>query len=278
MSPSQTMASSRKTSQGSCCWRRWRAGDRQREVGDRRTPARRRRPGDSIDRRARGEHQTAGADDAEDAERQSVEAVDLDPAAQAERKARRGEGHEYRQRPPGCARRRDTREACELDGGAGERPLPRAGRRPSPAGGRAPTSASGTPTAAVRRRFIGRRERLRLRPSAGRAGTSSIARLDAAVAALAALEVEDRLEQVAAAEVGPEGRGHPDLGVGDLPEQEVRDPQLARGADQQVGVGLARRVEVARRASPRRCRPACRPPSRRRCGGRRRRSRSGPSS
>ena len=46
------------------------------------------------------------------------------------------------------------------------------------------------------------------------------------------------------AEVRPERVGEDELGVGELPEQEVREPQLARGADQQVGVGQLGRVEL----------------------------------
>ena len=81
-------------------------------------------------------------------------------------------------------------------------------------------------------------------------------RLDAAVAALALLVVEDRLEQVPAAEVGPQRVGDPDLGVGDLPEQEVADAHLAAGADQQIGIGLAGRVEKLAEPLPRRGRRA----------------------
>src|SRR5208283_2002473 len=54
---------------------------------------------------------------------------------------------------------------------------------------------------------------------------------DAAVAALAALEVSDGLEQMNAPEVRTEPLGDKDLGVGNLPQQEVRDAELARGAD-----------------------------------------------
>jgi hypothetical protein len=66
----------------------------------------------------------------------------------------------------------------------------------------------------------------------------------AAEAALALLVVLDGLQQVDAAEVGPEAVGDEDLRVGDLPQQEVRDALLARGADDQVGVGHVPRVEV----------------------------------
>ena len=38
--------------------------------------------------------------------------------------------------------------------------------------------------------------------------------------------------------------GDEDLGVGDLPEQEVRDALLARGADDEVGVGHVRGIEM----------------------------------
>ncbi len=44
-------------------------------------------------------------------------------------------------------------------------------------------------------------------------------------------------EQVIASEFGPEDVGDPDLGVGDLPEQEIAHAHLAGGADQEVRVG-----------------------------------------
>src|ERR1700730_16194518 len=63
---------------------------------------------------------------------------------------------------------------------------------------------------------------------------------DAAVAALALLKGEDRLEEMALAEVGPERGGDPDLAVRDLPEQEVGDSHLPARADQQVRVRESR--------------------------------------
>src|SRR5947199_2488453 len=110
------------------------------------------------------------------------------------------------------------------------------------------TRTRGVPMAAVRNRCIVRHRcggRSARQPARGEDVLRRVGLLDAAVAALALLEVEDRLEKVAAAEVRPQGAGDPDLRIGDLPEQEVRDPQLARGADEQVGIGLARGVEVA---------------------------------
>src|SRR5439155_22215965 len=48
------------------------------------------------------------------------------------------------------------------------------------------------------------------------------------------------------AEVGPERVDEGKLGVGELPQEEVRDPQLAGGTDQQVGVGHPGRIQVRR--------------------------------
>src|SRR5437762_6551008 len=66
----------------------------------------------------------------------------------------------------------------------------------------------------------------------------------AAVAPLALLEVEDRLEEVTLPEVGPERRRHPDLAVGDLPEEEVRHPHLSGSADQEVRIRQTRGREA----------------------------------
>ena len=62
--------------------------------------------------------------------------------------------------------------------------------------------------------------------------------------ALAAREGTATLEQVVAAKVGPERRRDPELGVRDLPEQEIADPHLARGADQEVGIAHPVGVEI----------------------------------
>src|SRR5216684_7598616 len=68
--------------------------------------------------------------------------------------------------------------------------------------------------------------------------------VDPAVAALARLKVDDRFEEIAAAKIGPEDFGDVDLRVGDLPEQEVRDAQLAAGADEEIGVVEVGGVEM----------------------------------
>src|SRR5712691_12094581 len=50
--------------------------------------------------------------------------------------------------------------------------------------------------------------------------------------------------ELATSEVRPQPVEEDELGVGKLPEQEVRDAQLARGADQQVWVRQLGRIEV----------------------------------
>src|SRR5690606_8625399 len=69
---------------------------------------------------------------------------------------------------------------------------------------------------------------------------------DASEATIAALEIEDGVVELVAVEVRPEHRGHIQLGVRHLPEQEVADPHLATGANQQVGIGPLCCVEVSR--------------------------------
>src|SRR6266508_4003796 len=50
------------------------------------------------------------------------------------------------------------------------------------------------------------------------------------------LKIGDGAVQVAGAEIRPQGRRHPQLGVRDLPQQEVRDAHLAAGPDEQIRV------------------------------------------
>src|SRR4051812_41473562 len=54
---------------------------------------------------------------------------------------------------------------------------------------------------------------------------------------LAGLELGDGGEERSVAEVGPEHVGEDELGVGALPEEEVRDPALAARAHEQVELG-----------------------------------------
>src|SRR5689334_20484624 len=66
-----------------------------------------------------------------------------------------------------------------------------------------------------------------------RAGAALAA--DAAIATVAAAELDDRPLQMLLAEVGPQRVDEHQLGVGTLPQQEIADALLAAGADQQVG-------------------------------------------
>ena len=65
----------------------------------------------------------------------------------------------------------------------------------------------------------------------------------AAEATMAAGELEERGVEGVRSEVGPERLGEVELGVGRLPDQEVRQALLAAGPDDEVRVGQADRVE-----------------------------------
>src|SRR5208337_1126135 len=83
-------------------------------------------------------------------------------------------------------------------------------------------------------------------PRSGRAsqGVSVVVADQSPEAALALLERFYGLQQLGAAKVGPEGLGDVDLGVGDLPQQEIAQPHLAAGANDQVELGQAVRIEM----------------------------------
>ena len=66
----------------------------------------------------------------------------------------------------------------------------------------------------------------------------------AAEAAIARRVVADRAQEVDLAQVGSERLDEVELAVRALPQQEVAQPLLARGADHEVGIGLAAGVEV----------------------------------
>jgi hypothetical protein len=66
----------------------------------------------------------------------------------------------------------------------------------------------------------------------------------AAVAAFALLKIEQGLQKLGAREIRPEGFGHINFGVGNLPEQKIADAHFAAGADEQVRIGQSGRVQV----------------------------------
>src|SRR4029453_14893760 len=78
-----------------------------------------------------------------------------------------------------------------------------------------------------------------------RARLAAVATSHPTESAIALLKVGDRAVEVGGAEVGPQDRRDPQLGVGDLPQQEVRDAHLAAGANQEIGVGHAVGVQRA---------------------------------
>ena len=70
---------------------------------------------------------------------------------------------------------------------------------------------------------------------------SSTAEAPAAVRVLG-----ERSPELALSEVGPEGVDEDELGVGELPEEEVRDAELAGRPDEEIGLGHLGRVEARR--------------------------------
>src|SRR5829696_770703 len=73
----------------------------------------------------------------------------------------------------------------------------------------------------------------------------SIRLLDAAPAPGPGPESLEGARELLGGEVGPQRIRHVELGVGYLPEQEVRDAQLAAGPDHQVDLRCVGGVEVA---------------------------------
>src|ERR671921_2278014 len=72
----------------------------------------------------------------------------------------------------------------------------------------------------------------------------STGNLDAAPAPRPGPERREGPQELIGGEVGPQRIRHVELGVGYLPEQEVRDAQLAAGTDHQVDLGYVGGVEV----------------------------------
>src|SRR3989338_3584129 len=111
------------------------------------------------------------------------------------------------------------------------------------------TQKTGRKAAAERTRFMrnpGTLSRLSGRDLAGRDAHLLRLGADPPVAPIPLLVVDDGLQELPPAEVGPERFRDPDLGVGDLPEKEVADAQLPGRADQQIRIGLAGGVEEGR--------------------------------
>src|SRR5260221_3021965 len=58
-----------------------------------------------------------------------------------------------------------------------------------------------------------------------------------AVSTIATMEILYRLLEVALGKIGPQRVGEAELRIGRLPEQEIADPLLAAGADDEIGIG-----------------------------------------
>src|SRR6202158_6478762 len=61
---------------------------------------------------------------------------------------------------------------------------------------------------------------------------------------LALLVFCDSFEQMHTAEIGPERRGHVNLGIGEWPQQEITQSHLARGPYYQIRVGKMPSIEM----------------------------------
>src|SRR3954469_16356105 len=81
---------------------------------------------------------------------------------------------------------------------------------------------------------------------AGAGAALLVAALAAAEAAPAAGVVVESRAKLVLAEVRPERVDEDELGVGELPQEEIGDPQLTGGANQEVWVGHLGRVQVRR--------------------------------
>ena len=68
---------------------------------------------------------------------------------------------------------------------------------------------------------------------------------EAAEAALAPTVFADRRFERGTVEIRPVDRDEYQFAVGRLPEQKIRQPLLAAGADDEIGIGNVRRVEIA---------------------------------
>src|SRR5947207_7582126 len=68
----------------------------------------------------------------------------------------------------------------------------------------------------------------------------------ATVAPFALLIFLNALEQMSTTEFGPQCGSDIDLGVSELPEKKITQPQFAAGADNQIGIEQMPRVKMTR--------------------------------
>ena len=85
-----------------------------------------------------------------------------------------------------------------------------------------------------------------MRPADAAAGLDALGRasMDGAEPPFSFLEIDQSLDEVQAPEIRPENRSDPDLGIGDLPEQEIGNPKLTARPDKEVGIGDSGRIQT----------------------------------
>src|SRR5215210_4140732 len=136
-----------------------------------------------------------------------------------------------------------------MESRSGRAPAPRAATKGS--GSSARESSYAAPAMTTSRTAITAHLPIAMLASAIGASTRAVAALhrstgtlDAAPAPGPGPERLERQEELLGGEIGPQRFRHVELGVGYLPEQEVRDAQLAAGTDHQVDLGYVGGVEV----------------------------------
>src|SRR5579884_2183448 len=100
------------------------------------------------------------------------------------------------------------------------------------------STVRGTPRSAVAARLTSPPA-----PRGREAGDAMLSTIQASEAPIPGLKGRDRLEEMDLLEVRPVDVGEVQLRVGDLPQEEVAEPLLAPGADQEIRVGQIRRKE-----------------------------------
>src|SRR5437762_7172602 len=68
--------------------------------------------------------------------------------------------------------------------------------------------------------------------------------LQSAISAFPLLVGDDGFVKMPLFKVRPQGLGHPNLGISDLPQEKITDSQFAAGSNQQIGIRLAGSVKI----------------------------------
>src|SRR5207245_10193542 len=68
--------------------------------------------------------------------------------------------------------------------------------------------------------------------------------LQSAISAFPLLVGDDGFVKMPLFKVRPQGLGHPNLGISDLPQEKITDSQFAAGSTQQIGIRLAGSIKM----------------------------------